>query len=308
MKLTIDKGLRNFYEYLAVEKNASAKTVDNYSADLKQFFLFFMPEETKIDGQVMFVPERMEIREYLAYLQSQGYARSSIARKLAALRSFYRFLCREKILKDNPFLHISTPKQEKRLPDFLYIKEVESLLEAPDVSSPAGQRDAAVMELLYGAGIRVSELANLNISDVDLSNSLVLVFGKGSKERIVPIGSKAVLAVNRYIREGRTKQLAKRKDFHITSRALFLNKSGQKLSTRGVRRIVDKYVRQVALDKKISPHTLRHSFATHLLEAGADLRSVQELLGHVNISTTQIYTHVTRAQLKKVYNKAHPRA
>jgi integrase/recombinase XerC len=297
--------MRQFERYHSVEKNSSEKTIINYRNDLKQFFDFTF--EKPFLQEKIFVPERLQIRGYMAYLREKDYARSTVARKLAALRSFYRFLCREQIIGINPFLHIPTPKKEKKLPSFLYTQEINELMDAPDCTTAAGQRDRAVLELLYASGIRVGELMGLDLLDVDLERGLVLVFGKGSKERLVPIGSKAIEALNDYLQYGRRILLEKQKE-PVKEEALFLNQTGKRLSDRSVRRVLDKYVHQVAILRKISPHTLRHTFATHLLDAGADLRTVQELLGHVNISTTQIYTHVTRAQLKSVYRKAHPRA
>ncbi len=306
MKQTNGELIAQFARYHQVEKNSAPNTISNYRRDLEQYFAFAAGTDDYREQELL-VPDRLQIREYMAFLRSEGYERSTVARKLSALRSFYRYLCREQILPVNPFQHIPTPRQEKKLPTFLYTDEVTALVEAPDVSTRDGARDAAILELLYAAGIRVGELTGLDVQDVDLGSEIVLVFGKGAKERMVPIGSKAVLALDRYMQKDRLGFLAQRKDGG-QEKALFLNKFGKRLSDRSVRRLLDKYVQQVAISRKISPHTLRHTFATHLLDAGADLRSVQELLGHVNISTTQIYTHVTRAQLKNVYRRAHPRA
>jgi integrase/recombinase XerC len=297
-----------FLQYLRIEKSASKHTTDNYFRDIQQFYLFSTNQEALCEDMELLVPDRLLIREYLAYLKGKDYARTSVARKLAAMRSFFRFLCREQIVLNNPFMHVSTPKKEKRLPDFLFVDEAVSLMEAPDVQTDQGQRDSAILEVLYASGIRVSELTGLDVHHIDMDQGTMLVFGKGSKERIVPIGSKAIEALTRYLKGGRMKILQNAKKSILMEKALFLNKFGERLSNKGVRRIIDKYVDQIAMQKHVSPHTLRHSFATHLLDAGADLRSVQELLGHVNISTTQIYTHVTRAQMKNVYRRAHPRA
>lgn len=240
----------------------------------------------------------------MAQLQEKGLSKSTVARKLAALRSFYRYLTREEIINANPMTNVTTPKLEKRLPKFLYYQEVEALLNAPDASNQ-GQRDKAILETIYGGGLRVSELVGMNMGDIDFSLGYARVFGKGSKERIVPLGGAALRALKQYISCGRKELEAKSIS---RQEALFLNKYGGRLSARSVRNIVNKYVAQAALTQKISPHALRHSFATHLLEAGADLRSVQELLGHVKMATTQVYTHVTKKQLKTVYQKTHPRA
>ncbi|MDD2498406.1 MAG: tyrosine recombinase, partial [Desulfitobacteriaceae bacterium] len=248
--------------------------------------------------------DHLTVRRFLAKLQAKGLSKSTMARKLAALRSFYRYLAREEIVKVNPMLNVHTPKMDKRLPKFLYYKEIEALLNAPD-STSQGERDKAILEVIYGGGLRVGELEGLNIVDIDFSLGYARVFGKGSKERVVPLGGAALRALRQYLSQGR-KELEARSGSR--QEALFLNKYGRRLSARSVRNIVDKYVAQAALNQKISPHSLRHSFATHLLEGGADLRSVQELLGHVKMSTTQIYTHVTKKQLKSVYEKTHPRA
>jgi len=234
-------------------------------------------------------------------MQEQGMSRSTMARKLAALRSFVRYLCRENILQNNPIAAVSTPKQDKRLPKFLYPLEIQLLLDAPDVSKPLGLRDKAILETLYAAGLRVSELVGLSINNVYFDEELIKVVGKGSKERIVPLGSQAITSLKDYLHKGRP-YLQKN-----ATEALFLNKFGTRLTERSVRNIIDKYVKEVALNQKVSPHTLRHTFATHLLNAGADLRSVQELLGHVKLSTTQIYTHVTTENIQQVYHETHPR-
>ncbi len=294
----------NFIVYLKVEKNASPRTIESYQTDIWQF-IDYLAEELKLPGEVV-RPERVDhllVRKYLALLQRKGLSRTTIARKLAGLRSFFRFLCREEILAVSPVAQVSTPKLEKRLPKFLYQDEAQALMEAPDTGMPAGLRDKAILEVLYSSGLRVSELVNLETGDVDLSVGYLRVMGKGSRERIVPMGSYAINAVRKYLSDGRPSLLGK-----SACKSLFLNKTGGPLSARSVRNLVDKYVNQVSIRYKISPHTLRHSFATHLLDGGADLRSVQELLGHVKMSTTQIYTHVTKEKLREVYEKNHPRA
>lgn len=289
--------LDQFLRYQRVEKNASNHTVTNYQRDILQFLLFSCDDVTAVDDV-----NRSMLRRYLAYLQQGGYARSSIARKLSSLRSFFRYLVREGVCSENPLQNLSTPKQEKFLPGFLYPDDCISLLQAPQ-DSILGKRDRAILELLYATGIRVSELVGLGMHDVDWRQGYVRVFGKGAKERIVPVGKPACLALEDYLNSSR-QQLAKEGN----ERAFFLNKLGGRLSDRSVRRLIDKYVSQVAIDQHVSPHTLRHTFATHLLDNGADLRSVQELLGHASVSSTQIYTHVTKERLKKVYLQAHPRA
>lgn len=290
----MDQHIARFLVYLQAEKNASEHTIKNYTIDLRNFFGFLkdVPLE-KIDY--------LEIRRFLASLNEKGFSKSSISRKLACLRSFFKFLVRENYLKENPASSISTPKKDKKLPLFLEEKEIINLLEAPAAQSKTEKRDKSILELLYSSGIRVSELVGLNIEDVDFFGEVLRVRGKGKKERLVPVGSKALSAIRDYM------------SFHEEGRAagrgpLFLNKGRTRLTDRSVRRIVLKYARRIALNKNISPHVLRHTFATHLLDRGADLRSVQELLGHENLSTTQIYTHVTTKRLKEAYDAAHPRA
>ncbi|HOV78749.1 MAG TPA: tyrosine recombinase XerC [Bacillota bacterium] len=312
----------SFLVYLKVEKNASPLTVENYQKDLFSGLDYFSSVLKKNDHSVMPGDINHRIyRQYLAFLQAGGLSRSTVARRLAAWRSFYRYLCREKVVEDNPMTRVAGPKRTKKLPNFLYEEEAESLVEAPDQDRPLGLRDRALLETLYAGGLRISELESLNMGDLDLGAGYVRVMGKRSRERLVPLGSMAVEALRRYIREGRPRLLEnlnkKRgdgiiKDFIPVPQkpegALFLNNRGKRLSARGVRKIIDKYAEKVRLKKKISPHTLRHTFATHLLNAGADLRSVQELLGHRSLSSTQVYTHVSGERLKKVYLKSHPRA
>jgi integrase/recombinase XerC len=234
-----------------------------------------------------------------------------VARKLAALRSFFKHLCREGVLEENPAAVVSSPRLEKRLPRYLHVKEVEDLLRQPD-SSPLGLRDRAVLEMLYGTGARIAEIRALDMDDVDLEGGFVRLTGKRRKERLVPLGSYARSALVRYLSEVRPMLLraADRpgRSGSPGSRALFLNRRGGRLSVRGLRRLVDKYVRRLARERRVTPHALRHSFATHLLDNGADIRSVQEMLGHASLSTTQIYTHVSQTRIRAVYRNAHPRA
>ncbi|MBN1342838.1 MAG: tyrosine recombinase XerC [Phycisphaerae bacterium] len=245
-----------------------------------------------------------KVREFLGYLAGLDYSKATVARKLATLRSFYKFCVKRGYKDANPVAPIRTPKQDKRLPKFLEVNQVKALLDAPNDGTLLGSRDRAMLETLYSTGIRVSELVGLNIDDVDFLGEAVIVRGKGRKERVTPIGPTALTAIRKYI------ELRQRdsRSPGFDQQALFVNKHGQRLSTRSVRRKLDKYLLQVGLDPDISPHTLRHTFATHMLNAGADLRSVQELLGHQSISTTQIYTHLTTNRLKEVYDQAHPRS
>ncbi len=296
--------LDNFIIYLRVEKNASPRTIDSYQTDIWQF-LDFLAGEFKTPAEQIRPArvDRLAVRKHLALLQRRGLKRTSIARKMASLRAFFRYLVREEIMPVNPLVEVSTPKLAKRLPAVLSQDGAWALVQAPDRSTPAGCRDRAILEVLYASGIRVSELVGLDCGDVDLSLGYARVMGKGSRERIVPVGSYAVKAVELYLAAGRP-ALAK----EGSGKPLFLNKTGGRLSVRSIRNIVGKYVQQLSIQHRVSPHTLRHSFATHLLDGGADLRSVQELLGHVKMSTTQIYTHVSREKLLAVYEKTHPRA
>lgn len=294
--------LDNFIIYLKVERNSSPWTERKYMEDLRQFTAFLKGEGRRIEDL-----DHRFIRKYLAYLQEKGYARASIARKLSALRTFIRFINRETDLELNPRLSVSTPKLGKKLPNFLYQQELVKLLESPDPDTVLGRRDSAILETLYASGIRVSELVSLDVNNMSMEARTMKVFGKGSKERVVLFGRYAENALRTYLEESRETLLSKKKDTGPEP-ALFLNRFGGRISDRSIRRMMDKYITLTSFKTKASPHTIRHSFATHLLDAGADLRSVQELLGHVKISTTQIYTHLTREGIKKVYDKAHPRS
>jgi integrase/recombinase XerC len=299
----------NFLIYLKVEKNASPRTQESYQKDLFHGLDYFASLLGKKDHDIL--PSDIDhrhFRHYLASLQKQGLARTTMARRLAAWRSYYRYLLREGIIDDNPMARVASPRLEKRLPRFLYEDEARLLVEAPDFGHPLGIRDRALLETLYAGGLRINELVSLDMGDLDLGAGYVRVLGKRSRERLVPLGSHAVGALRRYLGEARPGLLAKVSANRKINNAVFLNRWGERLSDRGFRKILDKYVEKVSLERKISPHTLRHSFATHLLNAGADLRSVQELLGHKRLSSTQIYTHVTGERLKQVYRKSHPRA
>lgn len=292
----------DFLRYLSIEKNASLHTIRDYTTDIKNFIEFISNNDilATVPGTV----NSIMLRAYLNHLKKKEYSRRTIARKIAALRSFFRYLCREEIIMENPFTGLRTPKLEKRLPSFFDQLEIENLLLLPD-DNLLGYRDKAILELLYASGSRVGELTRLQIQDVDFLNRCILVYGKGSKERIVPIGRKAVDALQRYLDFSRPRLCVHLEQMH---QVLFVNHRGGPLTDRSVRRILEKYVDLMALKKHVSPHTIRHSFATHLLDNGADLRCVQELLGHVSLSTTQVYTHISKERLKTVYHKSHPRA
>jgi len=277
----------------------SAYTVRNYTADLLDFFDFLRAKDISSLKEV----DRLTLRDYLSHLMKQGLVKASIARKLSAIRSFYRYLLREGVISTSPAATTSSPKLDKRLPSFLTIEEVKRLLEAPDLSTPQGQRDRALLELLYASGLRVSELAQLNLEQINLDTHEIRVWGKGAKERVVLMGKPAAEALATYISQGRPKLLGKKR-----SSALLLNRYGGRLPERRIQRILEKYARLAGISRKVHPHLLRHTFATHLLDGGADLRVVQELLGHADLSSTQIYTHVTKSQAKKVYLSAHPMA
>lgn len=298
------KHLDDFFNHLLIEKNASNLTISGYKNDIHQF-ISFVADKYQVaweDLEDQYVNHKTT-RDYLAYLQSNGLSRATMARKLAALRSYTKYLCREGILDSNPIAAVSTPKQDKRLPKFLYPPEIHMLMEAPDITTTLGSRDRAIMETLYAAGLRVSELVGMDIEDMDFEEEMIKVMGKGSKERILPLGREAKKSLLHYMNH-RARHLSRHKK---SSPAVFLNKYAERLSARSVRNIINKYMQQAALTQQISPHTMRHSFATHLLNAGADLRSVQELLGHVKLSTTQIYTHLTRENIKQIHKNSLPR-
>jgi integrase/recombinase XerC len=249
--------------------------------------------------------DRHVLRDYLSYLAGRGIAKGSIARKLSAIRSFFRYLVREEIIPKNPIEQVSSPKLDRRLPSFLTKEEMEKLLNAPDLPTPLGQRDRALLELLYASGLRVSELVGLTLEQIDLESNEIRVWGKGSKERMVLMGQPAADALKSYIGEGRLQlQLQSKKK----TSALFLDRYGQRLTERSVQRLLNQYAKKAGIGKRVHPHMFRHTFATHLLDGGADLRVVQELLGHARLTSTQIYTHVTKGQARKVYLAAHPLA
>jgi tyrosine recombinase XerC len=327
--------ITEFLNYLKFERHFSPHTAKCYSADLAQFCEFLVgalgeggavrvgvPAAAQVAGgsrpptpstavydspemkQKLLGVESDDVRRFLAFLGKQDYSKSTTARKLATLRSFYKFCLRRGYLESNPLTTIRTPKQEKRLPKFLEIEQITKLLSTPDDASVLGARDKAMFEVLYSTGMRVSELVDLNRTDIDEHSQCIRVRGKGKKQRTSPIGPTALGAVKKYLAQRDSDPRTAGGDYE----ALFVNKHGQRLSTRSVRRKLDKYLAAAGLDPKVSPHTLRHSFATHMLNNGADLRNVQELLGHQSISTTQIYTHLTSARLKSTYDAAHPRA
>lgn len=291
--------LDRFLHYLSSERNYSENTLKAYSTDLGEFVDFLEARGSEITRA-----GTRDVRGYLAKLRAKGLGRSTVARRLAAIRSFYKYLHRTGEISKNPLVALRTPRREQKLPRFLTVDDVTRLMDAPDATGWPGVRDKAILETLYGAGLRVSELVGLNDEDLDLQQDLLHVRGKGKKERLAPVGGCAVRALKKY--------LAARDRRNFPDRdpdAVFLNsRQGGRLTARSVRRIMQKYLNEAGLDGKLSPHSLRHSFATHMLNNGADLRTVQELLGHENLSTTQIYTHMLPDNLKGVYDRAHPRA
>src|SRR5262245_52932990 len=299
----MEEALAEFLRFLALEKNASALTVKSYREDLTQALEFL--KEQHGAGEPGRVTSR-QLRAWTAWLHEQGYAKTTIARRLAAVRSWFRFLCRQGLVEKNPADGLRGPRQDKKLPSFLAEDALDKLLAAPPSATPLGIRDRAWLEALYSAGLRVSELTGLNVSDIDMEAGVATIRGKGKKERLVFFGPQALKALKKWLdeREALLAGLAGNKK----TDAVFLNKRGARLTVRSIGRLLHKYLLAAALDPSTSPHTLRHSFATHLLDHGADIRSVQELLGHRSLSTTQIYTHVTTNRLKDSYMQAHPRA
>lgn len=299
----MDKEIKKFIDHLRFERNLSEETIRSYSSDLAQFSDFLNNEfEPGKKHQAKHI-DVLSIRSFVGYLHSARRKKSSIERKIVTIRSFLKFLCSEGILASNPAAAVSLPKKEKRLPKYLSVDEIFHFLSSPDRSTPYGKRDSAILELLYATGIRVSELVGLKLNDVDFREMTIRVTGKGKKERLLPFGSKALDSMKDYLLA-----FSSIRERGSSPDAFFLNLRGGCLTARSIRRIVDKYIKQTSIMTKISPHSIRHSFATHLLNAGADLRSIQELLGHSSLSTTQKYTHLDAAKLQEVYDRTHPRA
>ncbi|MFS0672425.1 tyrosine recombinase XerC [Ornithinibacillus sp. 179-J 7C1 HS] len=290
-----------FTEYLQIEKNASPYTVEYYNHDLEEFFTFVLQEGFESVQDI----DQRSVRVFLTTLYNRKLSRKSVSRKISSLRTFFKYLERENVIITNPFMLISLPKAAKPIPGFLYKQEMEKLFEVNDTNDPLGQRNQALLETLYGTGIRVSECQSLKLKDIDFSIGTMLVKGKGNKERYVPFGSFAEKALQLYIQDGRKQLLEKS---NANSEAVFLNSRGNPITTRGIRLVLNNMMEKAALTINLHPHKLRHTFATHLLNEGADLRTVQELLGHDSLSSTQIYTHVTKDHLRNIYLDSHPRA
>ncbi len=297
--MTLQEHILHFERHLRFEVNGSPHTIRNYISDLRQFESFLAASPGQGDDPACV--NHLTVRRYLASLQRKN-SRSSIGRKLAAIRTFFRYLVREGVIEASPLEGVATPRVEKRLPSFFSVDDVFRVMDAPRGDGSLTVRDRAILELLYSSGLRVGELVSLDVRDVDLETAVVRVIGKGRKERMVPVGRKAVEALGKYLEARRSMERGR------DCGALFLNYRGGRLTARSAARIVEKYLRKAGIPGKGSPHSLRHSFATHLLDAGADLRGIQELLGHANLSTTQKYTHITTDRLMEVYDRAHPRA
>jgi len=299
----LQNNLERFLVYLRVEKNSSPYTIKNYGSEIQEFIDFAAGEGAR-DWEGVTIPF---IRRYLLWLNSRKLAPASVARRLSELRSFGKYLMRNGELAQNPFRLISLPRVPERLPNYLEYDEILAMLNVPDASTPKGLRDRAILEVLYAGGLRISELAGLNVGDYSAEERQVRVWGKGSKERIAFLGEPACRALQGYLADGRPQLLKARKKASATG-ALFLNRFGDRLSLVSVTTLIRKTAKAAGIARRVTPHVLRHTFATHLLNGGADLRYIQELLGHANISTTQIYTHVSQERIREVYLRAHPRA
>ncbi|HZH91339.1 MAG TPA: tyrosine recombinase XerC [Pyrinomonadaceae bacterium] len=306
----IEQLFEQFFEHLRYERNVSEHTLRNYRIDLGQFYDHLAPPDATTGARREFDLKQIDhitIREWLSTLHAANKKKSSIARKLAALRTFFQFLLREGVVDMNPAKLVSTPRLEKKLPNHLSIEEAIRFIETPDTETDLGKRDRAILEFLYGTGVRVSELVKLNLRDIDFKNKLAKVTGKRRKQRIVPFGDPALHTLMQYLTV-RGAFLNNAPAAERDDEAVFLNYQGTRITTRSVGRMVDKYILICAGVHNISPHSLRHSFATHLLDSGADLRHIQELLGHARLSTTQIYTHISMEKLIEVYDRSHPKA
>ncbi len=302
-----NESLAQFLQHLKYERNVSPHTLRNYESDLEQFRLFLFGIEKREDFPLKEI-DRLTIREWMATLHAAGKKKTSIARKLASLRTLFQFLIREGALESNPAKLVATPKIERKLPNHLSMEDAVRFIETPDINDDLGRRDRAIIEFLYATGIRVGELVNINLKDIDFRERMVRVTGKRKKQRIVPFHALALDALMHYLNESRPVFLNNCPAATRDIQACFLNYQGTRITTRSVGRMIDKYIKRCSDIHNISPHSLRHSFATHLLDSGADLRDIQELLGHARLSTTQIYTQVSMEKMIDVYSKAHPKA
>ncbi len=291
--------LKDFISYLSVERGLATNTLESYQRDLIKYLNFLRQQQLERLEDA----SRKTITQFLMEEKERGLSPATLTRNLASIRSFYNFLLLEQVVQRNPAAETETPRQEKKLPHVLSFQDVELLLEQPKTKDAIGLRDKAMLELLYATGIRVSELVSLGINSINLKTGFLRCEGKGSKERMIPLGSMALFSLQEYLQSGRPKLLKVRNE-----KAFFLNQHGRRLTRQGFWKIFKKYTMQAKISKEVTPHSMRHSFATHLLENGADLRSVQEMLGHADISTTQIYTQITKRKIKEIYNQTHPRA
>jgi integrase/recombinase XerC len=296
-----EAAMQEFMGYLMTERGYSEKTKEAYQRDLNDFCQFL---ENSGESSLLTV-DHLDVRVYLSYLNDLKYSRNTISRKIASLRSFYQYLLKHEKIKENPFSYVHLKKKHARLPRFFYEKEIEVLFASVDGTKPLDQRNRALLEVLYGSGLRVSECANLKLSVIDFDNSVLLIHGKGSKDRYVPLGSYAADAIQEFVGDGRKRLMTR---FGKEHDYLFVNHRGEQITSTGIEYVLKQIIKKSSLNSDIHPHMLRHTFATHLLNNGADLRTVQELLGHANLSTTQIYTHVTKESLQKSYRSFHPRA
>lgn len=293
--------LDDYLQFLRVERQLAANTLLSYERDLKSY-LQYLKEVEQLDS--LRNVERIHILNHLSHLKETTMSSRTVARHISSIRSFHQFLIRERVVDKDPTVHLEMPQMDKKLPNVLSIEEVDALIETPDTSKANGVRDQAMLELLYASGMRVSECISLDMEDVNLTMGFVRCFGKGGKERIIPLGKSALSSCKTYL-SGARSELAKA---GITTDALFINQRGKRLTRQGFWKLLKQHAQKAGIQKELTPHTLRHSFATHLIENGADLRAVQEMLGHADISTTQIYTHVSKTRLKDVYSQFHPRA
>lgn len=293
----MEKEINNFIEYLKYQRNYSDFTCNNYKKDLNEYNSFIL--SNKINYKNM---DYNEAKEYVIYLNKKNDAKSTISRKLSSLRTFYKYLVLNNKVESNPFLLVSSPKKEKRIPKFINYNNMEEILNVPNIKTKEGQRERVILEVLYASGVRVSELVNIKLKDIDFSNKNILILGKGSKERLVSFGDYALEYINLYLKEGRNLLLD-----GVKSDYLIVGKKSEKLTTRRVEQIIDDIIKRTSIKLNITPHMFRHTFATHLLDNGCDLLVVQELLGHVSLSSTEIYTHVSNEHLREVYLKCHPR-
>ena len=302
----MDKAIQEFKKYLLVEKNSSQHTLDGYLNDIAQFQDFLIHSGHAIESATIQLDkiDRLAVRSFMGYLYEKNFSATTMRRKLSTLSSFFRFLCREGYLKTNVAKTVPAPRIQNKLPAYFSVDEMFRLLQLPEGEGFLPVRDRALLELFYSCGLRISELVGLTLEDINLDSRMVKVLGKGGKERILPMGRHCVEALNLYLNT----RMDKIRDYCSGTEKLFLNHRGTGISTRGVRKVVEKYIKRGNFPGGVSPHSIRHSFATHLLEGGADLRSIQELLGHSSLSTTQKYTHLTLDRLSKTYDKAHPRA